>query len=560
MIDNLFEIIKKVGQKPYETFVRNWAAKSIQLNSYDSSHMSKNGFVFKQYKSLEDAFNFINEIRSKSSKSSYEKSALSFVSDNKFKDIKSFKEAIKQPRPQFDKIKKISKVITSNIKTLINLGGLYKYDKIEITEDTRGVFDFGLASLGLYRPIEFYSEELKEDIKKGDTKDPFQVEGLVFGVINPNRVDKKIVGDTVFFIFNHNSKQYFCEKRQRGATSVFNTFEDKCYLKENQDGIIITYDLSNREKVFNGIGSVRLKYASSNKKSYLIYSKKDDSVKNVDIFMPVNFIGHVNDSSRGLFLLPAYLIAETLEQYGIQSRISALRTGSDKGTLVTVSIPVKEYEESCKEAFESIYALLSTDAYAGNFFAFFKVMAGNEGIQAPSTYDVSSAFSEVDYHNRVHMNSTLQRYKNWTEENKNQSFVNTKVSNKNFQFALNTTGNDVADDDVTYDNILDYIHDIFYTFYYYMDFLAIEMLPMSDFLPSIYKRITEDITFNKIFERPKNKTEIIDLLRIYVIGILVEKYQVVASGSYSDSQQQIELKERTFKEKVLLLNEVLNII
>ena len=203
---------------------------------------------------------------------------------------------------------------------------------------------------------------------------------------------------------------------------------------------------------------------------------------------------------------------------------------------------------------------MSTTKYASSFFAFFKITAENEGVQAPPTGDSSSSFNDVNYYNRVYMNMMLQRYKNWTEVNKDKDFVNTKVINKNFQFALNTTSIDIADSDITYDNILDYIHNIFYSFYYYMDFLAIEMLDMSEFLPNIYKRITEDVTFNKIFERPKTKKEIIELLRVYVLSMLVEKYQVVTFGSYADTQEQIKIKEQTFKEKVLLLNEVLNII
>jgi hypothetical protein len=91
-----------------------------------------------------------------------------------------------------------------------------------------------------------------------------------------------------------------------------------------------------------------------------------------------------------------------------------------------------------------------------------------------------------------------------------------------------------------------------------MDFLAIEMVDMNEFVKNIYKRITEDDTFNKIFERPSDKKEIKNLIRQYVIAILVEKYQTVNGGFYSDNQEQINKKENGFKEKVLLLNEAVN--
>jgi hypothetical protein len=450
--------------------------------------------------------------------------------------------------------------LVENIKTLVNLGGLYKNDRIIVTEDTRGIFDFGLASLGLFRPIEFYSQKLQEDVKKGTIENPFKFEGLEAGVVNPDKVNKKIIGGLTFFTFKHMGKDYDCEKRQRGATKVFNSFPNECFLKPNDDGIILTYYLNDQNKVYNGKDGIRLQYASTNKKSYLIYNKKDDSVKNVDIFMPINYITSVNNSSRGLLLFPAYLISATLEQYGIQSRISAMRLGSDNKTQITVSIPVKDYEESTTESFDKVYGLLSTSNAPASFFAFFKIMAENEGIQANATGVEYDSFKEIKYEYRDYINYMMQQYKNWCFVNKDKDFVDTKVVNPNFQFGLNTINANLADSDISYQNILEYLHQIFYTFYYYMDFLAIEMIDMVEFQKSIYKRITEDVTFRKIYSVPSSKQEIKDLMRIYTIAILVEKYKVVTGGAYSDTLEQIRTKDETFKEKILKLDEALNSI
>ena len=62
-LDNLFEVIQQVGQKPYITFVNNWAQTTITQDASAWADMSTKGFVFKQYKSLEDAFSFIEETR-----------------------------------------------------------------------------------------------------------------------------------------------------------------------------------------------------------------------------------------------------------------------------------------------------------------------------------------------------------------------------------------------------------------------------------------------------------------------------------------------------------------
>jgi hypothetical protein len=517
--------------------------------------MSTNGFIFRQFKTLEDAFNKKYEIESKTKKKRYETIALSYVSEARFANYKSFTDYLNAPKRNFEKIKEISSKVIENIKTLINLGGLYKNDKIVITEDTRGVFDFGLASLGLFRPIEFYSSELAEDIKSGKFKNPFP--SYENGIVNGDNVKKQVVGKTSIFTYYFNEKNYTCERRQRGATKVYSTFFNECFLKPDKDGLLITFYSDNKDKVFNGRADAKLKYASSNKKSYLIYNKKDDSVKNVDIFMPINLMG-VNDGARALALLPAYLISATLENFGIQSRISALRLGSDEETAITISIPVKDYEESTNEAFNKAFALLSLEASGASFFAFHKVIAGNDGIQANPTGVTKAGFEDVQYWSQRYIDDMMQRYKNWVEVNKNEDFVNTKVINSNFQFGLTTPDNSPVGTVLDYPDILEGLHKVFYLFYFYMDYLAIEMLDMRDFIKSVYSRFIEDVTFRKIYEMPSSKAEIKDLLRSYVLTMLVQKYKLVSGGAYSDTAEQKQKKEDNFQRKVISLNEEIN--
>jgi hypothetical protein len=557
-LDNLFEVIKTAGQKPFSSFVNRYISSSvIGNNSY--ADLNRKGFVFNQFKNLESAFDKKNEIKSKITKKSYENSALSFVSSSIFDNYKSFINHLNSPKPAFTKIKEISSKFIENVKTLINLGGLYKNDRIIITEDTRGVFDFGLASLGLYRPIEFYSQKLADDINNGNFKNPFLSLKLENGVVNGDDIKKQVIGNVKIFSYLFDGKKYDCERRQKGATKVFNIFFEECYLKPDKDGLFITYYLNNKDKVFNGKGDVKLKYASSNKKSYLIYNKKDDSVKNVDIFMPVNFLtSTVKDGGRAVALLPAYLIAATLEEFGIQSRISALRIGSDNETQITVSIPVKDYQESTQEAFDRTFALLSLSSSADSFFAFHKVIAENEGIQAPATKDTGSNFDEVKYFLQDYMDDIMQRYKNWSEANKDKDFINTKVVNPNFQFALATLGSSSMPSDLDYKDILEELHGIFFTFYYYMDFLAIEMLDMREFVKSVFTRFTEDVTFRKIYSMPSTNAEIKTLMRSYILTMLVQKYKLVPSGAYADTLEQKQKKEETFQKKVISLNEEIN--
>jgi len=556
-IKNLFEVVQQIGKQPFIDYVDNWVKDNITNNSNSYSEMFRKGFVFKQFKGLEDAFNQMEKIRNKTYKQSYERTALEQVVGSQFKDFKTYTDYINAPNTQFDNVKESSKVIIENIKTLINLGGLFANDRIIVTEDDRGVFDFGLASLGLYRPVEFFSKELEADIKKGLIKNPFAFAGLEAGVVNPDLVSKSVIGNLTFFNFNLESKKYECEKRQRGATKVFNNFSKECFLKSNADGIILTYYLNDKNKVYNGKEDIRLKYASSNKKSYLIYNKKDDSVRNVDIFVPINVAGH-GDGSRIVAILPAYLIAVALEEFGIQTRINALRLGTDYGTHVTISLPVKDYNENAQESFNKTFTLLGLISSAESFIGFHKIINTMEGVQAPSSGRDIYTFSDVKYSQQQYINNMMSRYKNWVRENKDKPFVNTKVINENFQFGIRTESGQYKWEDLKYEDILENLHLIFFKFYYYMDFLALEMLNMDKFVKSVYIRFTEDATFKKIYELPATKTGLKDLIRNYIIGMLVEKYNIVKGGAYADTDAQARTKQETFIQKVTKLNESLN--
>jgi acyl carrier protein len=459
------------------------------------------------------------------------------------------------PSRAFQSAKKITENILENIKTFINIGGLYKQDRIVITEDDRGVFDFGLASLGLYRPIEFYSEQLKIDIEKEIVENPYKFQKYPNGLINAKDIVKKIIGEKILYNFKLGKKTYLCERRQKGTTLVFNNFSNLCYLSTNIDGIIMPFD-KETNKVFNGQGKIRLKYASSNKKSYLIYNKKSDSVKYVDIFIPVNYLTIPNDG-RVIALITPLIVAGALEQYGVKVRISAMRIGTDESILTSISIPVKDYDESVNESLDKAFNILGNGDVASSFFAFFKTYFQANSVQTAKQPNQSESFYRVRYYEQDYMNEMMQRYKNWARQNKGASFINTKVENENFQFAVKQ--NDTGDSDTTtYEYILQNIHNIFYKFYYYMDFLALEMIPIQDFVKQVYRRYLEDKTFNSLFELPVTTKGKKEMIRNYVLKMLVEKYSYVKGGAYADTLLQEKEKDENFKSKLTLLDEAIN--
>tara|TARA_R110001632_G_scaffold128872_2_gene242955 strand:+ start:201 stop:1883 length:1683 start_codon:yes stop_codon:yes gene_type:complete len=553
--ENIFDIVKRANPKSYLDELNSWKIDSIS-RSYRYDNWYRNGMIFKQFNSIEDSFKTIEEVRKELNKKNTTQDALYKVSKSKYADADTFIKDLNKEDKSNIETKEISKSILENIKSFIQLGGLYANDRLIVTQDKRGMFDFGLASLGLYRPIEFYSEKLSQEIKNGGTVNKFI--NFADGVVDSDKVTKNSFGSKSIFVYKQDGNAYPCVKRQKGATLVFEKFSNQCELKPNKDGLYITY-YKNSDKVFNGESKTKLKYASSNKKSYLIYNKKEDNVKYVDLFMPINLLSSPN-STRAMSLLPLYLIAGALEEFGIQVRISAMRLGSDSGITTAISIPVKDYNQSTTESFDRVFNLLAKFGEGDNFFGFFKIFESNTGIQAPATESTSSGFSNVGYNRAGYMNDMMQRYKNWAEKNKDKPFVNSKVVNPNFQFAISSPlelpmqSGDVVDSDMIFANL----HRIFFMFYYYMDFLAIEMIPMQNFVKAINKRFTDDESFKSLFEVPSTTKDKKELIFDYVTTILKEKYAPVSGGFYEDTSEQTERKNKDFESKLYNLKESVN--
>ncbi len=197
---------------------------------------------------------------------------------------------------------------------------------------------------------------------------------------------------------------------------------------------------------------------------------------------------------------------------------------------------------------------------ADTFFAFFKIYEGNTGIQAGATGSTTSGFSNWGYTSEGYMNDMMQRYKNWSKENKDSSFIDTKVTNPNFQFAVPTSANlpNNSGEVVSSDMIFANIHRTFFMFYYYMDFLAIEMIPMQSFVKAINKRFTDDESFKSLFKVPSITKEKKKLILDYVTTILKEKYAPVSGGKYYDTTEQTEKKNKDFEFKLNSLTESVN--
>lgn len=559
-LNNIIDAIKSVPKTNIVTYLDEFVDNKV--GTYQSySKMYRRGFVFKQFPNLKEMFDYIDEVTN--SNVSMQNWADRTLKDNN-NTFEKFNNNINTTNPKLIETQNVVSSLITNIKSYVNIGGLYEKDRIIASQDKRGFFDFSLASQGLYRPIEFYSSLLKEEIESGKIDNPFKALGLTDGVVSPDKVEKL----NEIFIYRGVGKSYQCERRQRGSTKVFNEFSDICYLGNTTEGVIVPKNKSN-DKIFNGKDKIRLKYASSNKKSYLIFKKKKDSTKYVDIFCAYNFT-RAKNGVRVLSIIPALLVAGALEEYGIQVRISILRLGSDNDVSTTISIPLKEYNESLMLAFDRITNVIGEKESGQSVLGFLKGVIQTTTNQAPKIDSKSTAFGSIAYWEESYMVDMMQRYKNWASANKDQPFINSKVANPNFQFGIPTMVQNERGirnqfkgeigDVLTYDDILLNLPSIIFKFYYYMDFLAIEMLDMAEFTNQIVTRYVNDKNFREFFELPNDKNELKDIIRRYIRGILTEKYFKITGGEYADNEEQKTEKDNSFDSKIKVLNESLNTI
>lgn len=571
---NFFELLDRSPKIDFESILRAWNNQGQsqnnqgQLVARQAAIENFNSLIFKQFKSFDGSFEAIEEARLEPDKvltsGNVVSRATTFVTDSKFNSLESYKNFLNTASPEFEASKDVALAMSSATKSLINLAGSFKKDRIRITSDERGIFDFSLASQGLYRPVEFFSE----DFAKGGGEE-FTARNLPKGIIPPEFVDRNETPFGYNYTYSDsNKKVYLCERRQIGTTDVFNHFPEVCFLKKDEQGLVLPFYIDNQEKVFNGEGEHRLKYSTSSKNVYLMFDKQEESTKYVDIFIPVNYL-IITDGNRIANTLVPLLIASSLEEFGIKTRISAVRNGIDDRVYASVSIPIKEYEERTLDKADFILNLMGRSNTAGDFFAFHKVFAQNEGQEQPDgrvafSSDTDSGFRYVYYYDRIAMLDLFARYKNWVGTNQGKDFVQTKVKDPSFQLFLFQAVEDAggmryfpANMQQTAEAYLEQMPNILFQYFFYLDYLSIQYLPMSKFVQILLKRFEEDENFLKVFKINRDRVVIRQTITQYVSALMFYRYFYVEDKAYADSPENIQKKKDAYEAKIIELNEVL---
>lgn len=568
---NFFDLLKTAGGVDYISLVET-LSKGLENSSEDRDSLFENEMIFKQYETWEEAFEVIKDALDKSNAGERLPNWLSRATDifaSRFGrniDFDGFNSKMDEKTPEVTKLSEVTDSLLSNIKEIINLGGQFEKDRLEITDDKKGIFDFSLASQGLYRPVEFFSDPYTK--RKGENE--FAYLGEPEGVIPPVRVfkDQSKAGMTIYYFVSEDGKKYTCERRQKGTTDVFANLSDYCFLGQDPQGLVLPYDRSAPKKVYNGERPHRLKYASSSKKVYLKFKRKDASTKFVDIFIPLNWLG-VSDANKALNIFTPVLVAATLEAFDIQTRISVVRNGIVEGGIFeTISIPLKNYDEPAVEKIPRIINLMANSENAAGFFGFHLINSANNGEQiGQNGKPIISGHNAVSlspyYDEKGAIVNLFMRYKNWIKFNEGKPWVNTKVVNPNFQIFTHVSvagyNNEPFYEDpreLSPEVVSAAMPYIMYQFYWYMDYLAIEFVPMEEFVSNIYRRIEEDKVFKKLFNVPDRK-DLNAAMYSYINNILVYKYYTSEKGDYADSELQKKEKVQRRAELRMRMDETI---
>lgn len=174
----------------------------------------------------------------------------------------------------------------------LNLGGEVEKQKIVATDKSTGIFDFSLASNGLYRVSEYYSQKLADE-----KPDRFKIDNLPKGIVPSNYVKESyLLGNKNYFFKDTDDIEYPCIVQQKGKAAI-------------DDNVI----------------GAKLKFATRNKKVYLTYKKNKGKVKYVEIYSLFHWGTLSGDLQKAIRHIPILMLAEYLENIGVKTRIYMTR-------------------------------------------------------------------------------------------------------------------------------------------------------------------------------------------------------------------------------------------
>jgi hypothetical protein len=290
-------------------------------------------------------------------------------SDRALLDEGNFKEFINRPA--------LDKTIDSfeELFATIDMGGAFNKSRLIITDDKRGIFDFGLASKGLYRAQEYYSKELAEE--SPDEFFPEKPSGVVpWEFIEENQLDQYWFTSKIVLDKNGKGKRFQMFPQQEGTRAL--------ELK---------------------IPGAKLIFRTNIKKSYVTFERQGGKARMVDLYMPQGGLAGLSYEGMLAKALPLMLAARYFEMAGIKTRINNTRMYYDGSKVVCVTFPVKDYGEDLD------FNWLAINSADPRFFRW-NMWKYTSGLLAKKYGIRQSGWGSTVYGGSM-MTEVGNRYKNW---------------------------------------------------------------------------------------------------------------------------------------------------
>jgi hypothetical protein len=389
-------------------------------------------------------------------------------------------------------------------KAKIDTGGATKKARIKLSEDKRFTFSFDLASKGLYRVVEYYSDEVKNELGDLLTKESSD-ETEISGIVPPDLVQSQQnnSGDIVFFykhIFDDGSSKEFLMRRQQKGSAYMLTINPNASLKIGDDGIYYADPVS---FIFPNGKQFALTFSTTFRKIYLEQTQKGGSAKKVDIYIPFDMVsGDVN--YRATPAIPLLILSEFFAQARIRVRISIMRpitlfVGGNNRNVSIVTIPIKDFDEPIDWNKLGVLRGMSSTGQALTEMNSF-ISSVNIGRQVDAYAD------DLLYDMADELQYEFGQYRNWFYQEVEAERIKSQLVPKPLMIVLSTEGllgrNFVTDP--TDDRVLD-IDDQFK-----IDDNVFLLMDMVDFYfnnktEEVVKRIWE--RFERIFEERKSRID-----------------------------------------------------
>ena len=368
----------------------------------------------------------------------------------------------------------------------IDMGGAFKKSKLVTTEKSTGIFDFGLASPGLYPLQEFFSAKLKKD-------HPFEFPTELPGIVPPLYVDQNQM-DQFWYVSKSNEK-YQMTKQQKGT-----------------EGLEIK------------IPGAYLEFATSVKKVYVTFKREGGKANFVDLYVPVGGLRQIKSSGMLARALPVMMAARYFEQMGIRTRINATRAytfGANK--MVCFAWTIKDYGSDLD------FKRIAIDTADTRFFRW-NLWNWTSAILAKE-FKVSQLGAYATVYDGATLRALKGRWRNWYFE----EMAKNNVPQVNIKPELMLFGGlDNPPNTYVYSGPKDYVYKrIVKEFFKILDTVDFGFNKPSTAVQRIYDRIVM-----------KEKESSSEFLR-YVSLVLSEAFSYPIEGQYATPKDlQLELRDR----------------